>query len=80
PVREVFNQSLPVGEEAVFTFNQTASLEPFGRYRITARTRLEDDFDPSNDSETKSVANLNCIPEGSDCSFGDGISYFELGD
>ena len=80
PVREVFNQTLPVGEEAVYTFNQTANLEPFGRYRITARTRLEDDFDPSNDSETKSVANLNCIPEGSDCSFGDGISHFELGD
>lgn len=80
PVTEVFNGVLPVGEVAVYTFNQSASLEPFGRYRITARTRLEDDFDPTNDTETKSVANLNCIPEDSDCSFGDGISYFELGE
>ncbi|TBW29852.1 T9SS type A sorting domain-containing protein [Gramella sp. KN1008] len=80
PVREVFNQVLPVGEQAVYTFNESADLGPSGRYRITARTSLEDDFDPSNDSKTKSVANLNCIPEDSDCSFGDGISYFELGD
>ncbi|MCG9970684.1 T9SS type A sorting domain-containing protein [Christiangramia crocea] len=80
PVNEIFNQVLPVGEEAVYTFNQSANLEPFGRYRITSRTMLEDDFDPSNDSDIKSVANISCIPEGSDCSFGDGISYFELGD
>ncbi|MBT8318960.1 MAG: T9SS type A sorting domain-containing protein, partial [Gramella sp.] len=39
-----------------------------------------DDFDPTNDSETVSIANLNCIPRGSDCSAGDGIFYFELGD
>lgn len=80
PIREVYNGIIPVGEEAVYTFNQAANLEPFGRYLITSRTRLENDFDPANDSETKSVANLNCIPEGSDCSFGDGISFFEFGD
>ncbi|APU68418.1 T9SS type A sorting domain-containing protein [Christiangramia flava] len=79
-VNEVYNEVLPVGGAAVYTFNETANLSPFGRYKITARTNLTDDFDPTNDSETKSVANLNCIPEGSDCSFGDGISYFELGD
>ncbi len=79
-VNEVYGDILPVGGSVVYTFNEAANLDPFGRYKITARTMLEEDFDPTNDSETKSVANLNCIPEGSDCSFGDGISYFELGD
>jgi len=80
PVIENFDEVLAVGEDGIYTFNQTANLSSFGRYRIEARTRLENDFDPSNDSETISVANLNCIPEGSDCSQGDGIFYFELGD
>jgi len=80
PITETYNQLLEVGEDVVYTFNNTASLSSFGRYSIEARTRLEDDFDPTNDAETISVANLNCIPEGSDCSQGDGIFYFELGE
>jgi len=80
PVIETYGEQLEVGEDAVYTFNRTANLSNFGRYKIEARTRLEDDFDPSNDAETISVANLNCIPEGSDCSQGDGIFYFELGE
>ena len=39
---------------------------------------MENDFDPTNDNTVKSVANLDCIPEGADCSFGDGIAFFEL--
>jgi hypothetical protein len=36
---------------------------------------------PANDGTSKSIANLNCIPEGSDCtSFGDGIFSFYLED
>lgn len=80
PVIETFNRVLEVGEDAVYTFDKTADLSPFGRYTIEARTRLENDFDPTNDTETISVANLNCIPEGSDCSQGDGIFYFALED
>ncbi|APG60608.1 GEVED domain-containing protein [Christiangramia salexigens] len=80
PVKEVYNPVVPVGQNAIYTFSEKANLSASGRYKITARTRLENDFDTSNDSETKSVANLDCIPEGSDCSFGDGISYFELGE
>ncbi|MDT0687938.1 T9SS type A sorting domain-containing protein [Autumnicola psychrophila] len=78
PVLEVFPGTVEVGENEVYTFNQKADLSPSGSYRIIARTHLEDDFNPTNDPETKSIANLNCIPEGSDCSFGDGIFYFEL--
>ncbi|PRX52566.1 GEVED domain-containing protein [Salegentibacter salegens] len=80
PVREVFNGTLEVGGLEVYSFNQTADISPSGSYRITAGTRLENDFDRSNDTSVRSVANLDCIPEGSDCSFGDGISFFELED
>jgi len=80
PVREVFNGTLEVGGLEVYSFNQTADISPSGSYRITAGTRLENDFEPGNDTSVRSVANLDCIPEGSDCSFGDGISFFELED
>lgn len=80
PVKEVFNGTLEVGGLEVYTFNQTADISPSGSYRITAGTRLENDFDANNDTSVRSVANLDCIPEGSDCSFGDGISFFELED
>ncbi|MCM4155214.1 GEVED domain-containing protein [Gramella sp. AN32] len=79
PVNEVYGPTISVGENAVYTFNQKGNFGTSGRYRITARTKLEDDFDPSNDTQVKSVANLDCIPEGSDCTLGDGISSFELG-
>lgn len=80
-VREVFPGTIPVGENAVYTFSTTANLAAFGRFRITAETNLEGDGDRTNDSSTKSVANLSCIPTGSDCTtFGDGIYSFQLGD
>ncbi len=80
PINETFEGIIPVGEFEVYTFDQLANFEASGRYPIEARTNLEEDFDPSNDSETTSVSKLDCIPEGSDCSAGDGIFYFELGD
>ena len=80
-VNEIFPGTVPVGENAVYTFSQKANLSTSGRYMIFAETNLEGDKDNTNNSKTKSVANLNCIPEGSDCnSFGDGISYFQLED
>ncbi len=79
-VNEVYEPVIPVGEFGVYTFNKRANLSASGRYTIEARTRLSNDFDPTNDAEITSVANLDCIPKGSDCSAGDGIFYFELGD
>jgi len=79
-INEVFPGTIPVGENAVYTFTQKANLSTSGRYLVFAETNLEGDQDNTNNSKTKSVANLNCIPVGSDCSsFGDGISYFQLG-
>ncbi len=80
PVREVFNGTLDVGGLEVYTFNENADISPSGSYIISAGTRLENDFESGNDTTIKSVANLDCIPEGSDCSFGDGIFFFELED
>ncbi|MCL6218770.1 GEVED domain-containing protein [Zunongwangia pacifica] len=79
-VEETFPGTINVGENEVYNFQQTADLSVNGRYRLSSGTNLQEDFDPSNDVEEASIANLNCIPEGSDCDFGDGISYFQLGD
>jgi len=79
-IDEVFTGTIPVGENAVYSFSNTVNLSRFGRFKISARTNLEGDGNPTNDATSKSVANLNCIPDGSDCaSFGDGIFSFELG-
>jgi hypothetical protein len=80
-INEVFAGTIPVGKNAVYSFTKTANLSRFGRYLISAKSNLEGDRNTTNDGTSKSVANLNCIPDGSDCgSFGDGISSFELGD
>ena len=79
-VEESFPGTIEVGAYEVYNFKQTANLSVNGRYKLTSGTNLQDDFEPSNDVEQVSIASLDCIPEGSDCYFGDGISYFQLGD
>ena len=80
PVVEVYEGTLDVGEEVSYTFQSGADISVPGVYNFYAETGLEGDSDPSNDGTEKVIANLSCIPEGSDCSFGDGISHFYLGD
>ena len=79
-VTETFEGTIPVGEFVSYTFDRTWDFEASGRYLIEAWTMLEEDFDSTNDSTTTAVSNLSCIPKGSDCSAGDGIFYFELGE
>ena len=80
-VTEIFNGVLPVGESVTYIFEQKANLSIPGRYKIFAQTNLPEDSLPENDGVSKSIANLSCIPEGSDCtSFGDGIFSFYLED
>jgi hypothetical protein len=80
-VNEVFPGTIGVGENAVYTFSKKANLSALRRFLIYAETNLEGDGNRLNDGVSKSVANLNCIPSGSDCtSFGDGIFSFELED
>lgn len=80
-VTEIFSGVIPVGENVTYIFDQKANLSASGRYKIFAQTNLPEDRVPANDGTSKSIANLNCIPEGSDCtSFGDGIFSFYLED
>ncbi len=78
PVTEIYNGTIGVGEEAIYSFSQRVDLSSPGRYYIKSSTELDGDMDTSNDATSKSFAKLDCIPEGSDCSLGDGITYFEL--
>ncbi len=78
PVRETYNGTLGVGEEKVYTFSQRVDLTSPGQYYIKSGTDLEGDMNTSNDATTKTFAKLDCIPDGSDCGLGDGLTYFEL--
>lgn len=77
-IRETINQNLGVGQELSYTFQSLADLSLPEKYTIYATTLLPEDANKDNDDSEKIVANLNCIPEGSDCSFGDGIYDFYL--
>ena len=77
-IQETINQQLGVGEELSYTFQSLADLSDPRKYVIYATTLLANDSNEKNDSEETTVANLNCIPRGSDCSFGDGIYDFYL--
>ena len=78
-VTEVYPGPLGVGEQVSFTFDTTVDIAEPGTYEIFATTVMEGDSDTTNDSTFEVIANLSCIPEGSDCgSFGDGIADFYL--
>lgn len=78
-VSEVYEPTLEVGESDSYTFNAGADISQPGAYTFYATTSMPGDSDEANDDETEVIANLSCIPEGSDCSFGDGLSDFFLG-
>lgn len=78
PINEVYEGTVEVGEQVSYTFNTPVNISNPGTYTFFATTNLEGDANPENDGITEVIANLNCIPKGSDCSFGDGISHFYL--
>ena len=77
-VRETVSQTLGVREEISYTFSQPLDMTQKGVYDITASTFLAEDANPENDSTRVTVANMDCIPEGSSCAFNDGINSFYL--
>ena len=77
---EIYEGTLDVGEEAIFTFETPVDLSDTGTYEIVVSTDLEGDAIPTNDSSTEFIASLNCIPEGSECGLGDRITDFYLED
>tara|TARA_R100001369_G_scaffold89785_5_gene127858 strand:+ start:289 stop:3216 length:2928 start_codon:yes stop_codon:yes gene_type:complete len=78
-VTETVAGPLAGNSQTAYTFNQTADLSAFGTYNFTAYTSLPNDSDTSNDSTSKVVVNSNCQPE-SNCTLGDGIRLFQVGD
>lgn len=82
PVSETVSSTVPAGGSISYSFTQTADLSVDGQtYSIEACAALSGDQDTSNDCTTASFTNqlIVCEPD-SDCSFGDGISVFQLGD
>ena len=79
-VTEVYEGTINVGQRVSYTFDRGANISIPGVYSFFSETDLPGDFDPANDGTDKVIANLDCIPEGSDCGFGDGIFDFYLGD
>ena len=78
PVVETFNGSIEAGDAITYTFQQRADFSDQGRYVIEARTLLENDQNSDNDAYERVIYHLGCSPDESDCSLGDGITYFEL--
>lgn len=76
--QETVNETLEVGEELTYTFKMPYDFSSNGKYFIEAATYLENDSNILNDGVNDTVANLDCIPEGSSCAFGDGINSFYL--
>ena len=77
-LQETVEETLGVGEELTYIFDASFDFSANGKYLIEAATFLEDDSNKSNDGVQETVANLNCLPEGSSCAFGDGILSFFL--
>jgi hypothetical protein len=79
PVAEQFVGELAPGENASFTFTQTADFSFLGTYGITTYTTLADDGDLMNDTNYTVIEHNMCMPQ-TDCTFGDGFINFELGE
>ena len=78
-VTETIFDILPAGNSLTYTFNQSVDLSVVGQtYLIEACTALVNDQDTSNNCFDKNVINEFCQPSG-DCSFGDGLTQFQLG-
>ncbi len=78
-VTEVVAGPLEGNSTMEYTFNQTVDISAFGSYTITVSTSLDGDSDTSNDSSSSDITNINCAPS-MDCSLGDGLQLFQLGD
>ena len=78
-VTEVVAGPLEGNSTMEYTFNQTVDVSTFGSYTITVSTSLDGDSDTSNDSSSSDITNINCAPS-MDCSLGDGLQLFQLGD
>ena len=76
-VEEIFEGSVSLGETVEFQFDNTEDLSIPGNYNIMASTSLSSDQNISNNSYSKLIEHVECLPNA-DCSEGDGFLYVEL--
>ncbi|WP_353779465.1 GEVED domain-containing protein [Winogradskyella sp. 3972H.M.0a.05] len=76
-VTETIPNTINPGEEFTFNFTQEGDFSQLGDYTIFATT-VNSDQNNSNNSSQVTISNDGCSPL-SDCSFGDGITKFQLG-
>ena len=60
PIVETITSNLPVGETISYAFATTANLSTLGNYSLSSSTLLAGDGNPSNDTFTTEVANVDC--------------------
>ncbi|PKP48346.1 MAG: hypothetical protein CVT92_16205 [Bacteroidetes bacterium HGW-Bacteroidetes-1] len=78
-VTEIVTDTLHMAETLNYTFQQTADFTALGEYILSAFTSVEEDSNTSNDTTTVTIVKSNCQP-GADCTLGDGLRLFRLGE
>ncbi len=78
-VMETVAGPLDVNSSMIYTFTATGDFAAVGNYALSAYTSLTGDSDTSNDSTSVTIIKSTCQPEAN-CTLGDGIKHFVLGD
>jgi len=76
-VMETYTGSIAQGATDTYTFTASEDFSELGDYDVVAGTDLAGDSDASNDDTMTTISNLSCQP-GADCSFGDGLTLFQI--
>jgi subtilisin-like proprotein convertase family protein len=61
PVSEVFNNSIAVGGDSIFTLSQTVNLSVNGDYQLVVWTSTVDDGDTSNDTLSVTITSVPTV-------------------
>ena len=79
PVIETFAGPIGSEEIASYSFTEQADFSELGIYDIVVKTSLSGDGNEMNDETSIQVENVLCQPQA-DCSFGDGLQLFNVGE
>jgi len=79
PVIETFAGPIGSEEIASYSFTEQADFSELGIYDVVVKTSLSGDGNETNDETSIQVENVLCQPQA-DCSFGDGLQLFNVGE
>jgi hypothetical protein len=79
PVIETFAGPIGSEEIASYSFTEQADFSELGIYDLVVKTSLSGDGNETNDETSIQVENVLCQPQA-DCSFGDGLQLFNVGE